>query len=210
VSAKGKRAMDILGRHTVRLATVLAIAFVASLTACTGAVTTGPTSPNVVPPKSPVAVLSPSGKESVGCDQSRPAVAIAAADWIVGPLSYPDLVGGQFPTTDASGAADSDGIRFYKVGTNLLPGHTVSVTIGDAARAYAGIKTERGQAVGYSTVTYTSCAASTPSSGPGGVWWVGGFTLVGRSSACVPLEVQVTGETNIRYVHLLIGRSSCS
>ena len=84
----------------------------------------------------------------------------------------------------------------------------MTVAIGEAALAYAGIKTERGPAVGYSSVTYTSCAASTTSSGPGGVWWVGGFTLVGRSSACVPLEVQVQGEPDIRHVHLLIGKSS--
>ena len=202
--------MHSLDRRAVRLTSVLAVAFVASLTACTGTTTTGPANPNAVPPQSPAAVASPSGSASVGCNESRPAIAVAAADWILGPLSYPDLAGGQFPLAEASGAADSDGIRFYKVGTNLLPDHNVTVSIGEAARVYAGIKTERGPAVGYSSVTYTSCPSSSPSIGPGGVWWVGGFTLVGRSSACVPLEVQVSGEADVRHVHLLIGKSSCT
>ena len=133
-------------------------------------------------------------------ERERRVRSIAPADCYItgrldcGAAQLPRLGGRPVPPADANGAADYDGIRFYKVGTNLLPGHTVTVTIGDAARAYAGIMTERGPAVGYSTVTYTSCTASTPSSGPGGVWWVGGFTLVGRSSDCVPLEVQVTGE----------------
>jgi hypothetical protein len=71
VSTKGKKAMAILDSYPAWVPTVLAIAFIASLTARTSAV--------------------------------------AAADWIVGPLSYPDLVGGQFPPADAGDTADSSG-----------------------------------------------------------------------------------------------------
>lgn len=203
--------MHSLDKRSVRQKSVLAVVVVVCLSSCTEAVTTGPASPNGVPPKSPATVVSPSRSASVGCGDSRPEkFVVTSGDWILGPLSYPGYTNGRVPPPDVSNAVQTDGSYFFKIGTHLLPDHTVTVTIGDAARSYAGIKTERGPAVGYSTVTYTSCAASTPSSGPGGVWWVGGFTLVGRSSACVPLEVQVTGEADIRHVHLLIGRSSCT
>lgn len=202
--------MHILDTRAVWLKSVLVVILVASLPACTEAVTTGPASPKAVPSKPPTAVVSPSGSASVGCDESRPATAIAARDWILGPLSFPGYTDGRVPAPDARNAVDTDGVRFFKIGTHLLPDHSVTVTIGEAARSYAGIRTERGPDVGYSSVTYTSCGASSPSIGPGGVWWVGGFTLVGRSTACVPLDVQVKGEAAIRHVQLLIGESTCN
>ncbi len=195
--------MHILVKRSVWLTSMLAVVLMVSLSSCIRAVTTGPASPTTVVP--------PRGSSSVGCGDSRPEKSVVTAgDWILGPLSYPGYADGRVPPPDARDAVDTDGIRFFKIGTRLIPDHAVTVTIGEEAQTYAGIKTERGPAVGYSSVTYTSCDASTPSSGPGGVWWVGGFTLVGRSSACVPLDVQVQGERDIRHVHLLIGNSSCT
>jgi hypothetical protein len=83
------------------------------------------------------------------------------------------------------------------------------VTVGESAQSYAGIKTEQGPAEGFSSVTYTSCSAGSVASNILGMWWVAGFTLVGRSAACVPLEIQIDAEPDIRHVTLSLGEVTC-
>jgi len=98
-----------------------------------------------------------------------------------------------------------DGQTFYKVGVQLEAGAEATASIGEAARDYAGIIVENGRGGGYSRITYRSCA-TLPSDTVN--WWVGGFVLHGRDSACVPLEVSVSGES-ARRVDLALPVGAC-
>lgn len=127
-------------------------------------------------------------------------------DLVIGPLDYPGIrdgysVAGPLPEPDAHG------IRFYKIGAQLPAGKTVTVTIDSAARGFAGILTETGRSAGYSSVTYTSCAAANQK---GMVFWVGGFVLAGRRTACVPLDVRVAGETAVRTARIALPAGACN
>lgn len=154
------------------------------------------------------ASVSPSGSTTVGCDLARPVGTDTPPpgpeDLVIGPLVYPGLGNGY--KVDVPPDADADGVTYFKVGTRLPAESTVTVSIDAAARSFAGILTEQGPSVGYSSVTYEGCSANID---PGRVFWVGGFTLVGRQSACIPLAVQVKGEHSARHAMLSIGDGSC-
>jgi hypothetical protein len=102
--------------------------------------------------------------------------------------------------------ADADGIRFFKIGTEVAAGKTVTVSVSESARAYAGIGTETGPSYGYSSVTYESCPLSADSAP---VWWVGGFTLKDRTKGCIPLDIRVHGESELHHVTLAIETDDC-
>lgn len=162
-----------------------------------------------VPTRSASAAVSPSGSVSVGCDLARPIAsdtpALGANDLIIGPLVYRGLANG-FNFGNPPGP-DAYGVTFFKWGPELPADSTVTVSVNKSARSYAGIKTEQGPSIGYSSVTYDGCSSQVQ---PGRVFWVGGFTLVGRQSACVPLDVQVKGENKARHLMLSIEAGSCN
>lgn len=150
--------------------------------------------------------LLPRGHAVAGCDQSRPAdrSTVAPDDLVLGPLVYPGLLEGY--QVDAPPAADRYGLRFFKVGPQLPPASSVTVSIASGALDYVGIVTEGGRSGGYRSVTYTSCAKD---AGHGYVFWVGGFQLVGRERACVPLVVRVPGEREPRRLAVAIPVGAC-
>ncbi|MEO5316309.1 hypothetical protein PV772_19690 [Pseudarthrobacter sp. CC12] len=162
--------------------------------------------------------LSPSSKGafhpdeigSVGCEAARPASTTAPApnpanDLIIGPLVYPGLADGY--NHGSVPYIDADGIAHFKQGTELPADTRVTVSIGASARTWAGILTEAGPASGYSSVTYQGCSSAAQ---PGRVFWVGGFTLGGKTTACVPLEVLVAGENQPHHVMLSLEAGTCS
>lgn len=140
-----------------------------------------------------------------GCDQAR---SISDAfpvptDVVVGPLSYSGLkASGADPIREPN---SDNGGYFYKTGAQLRSGVSVTVTIADEAADYAAIVTESGPAEGSRSVTYQSC--TTPSTG--GFWWVGGFLLRNRNSACLPIDVTTPGDPNVRRVVIALGAGNC-
>jgi hypothetical protein len=154
--------------------------------------------PSVVVP------VAPHGSATVGCELSRPVNGgVQDEDLLIGPLDIPTSKDGYAVTNFPQPV---DGVSFFKVGMELPADASVTLSIGEEARAYAGIITEKGQDEGYSSVSYRACSATEQD---GMVFWVGGFTLVGRASACVPLEVQVKGETAIRHTDFAIPVGAC-
>lgn len=195
-------------RQLTGLAIVVALLVVVSLSACDKVPITKPTSANPSSEESQHAVRFPAGSASVGCDEARPLEESATdQDMVLGPLSYGGLSDGRLFKDGV--LPDAEGVRFFKIGPQLLLGHSATVTIGESAQSYAGIKTESGPAEGFSSVTYTSCSADTAASNTLGMWWVAGFTLVDRSAACVPLEIQIDGENDIRHVAVSLGEVTC-
>ncbi len=112
-------------------------------------------------------------------------------DLVAGPLRYQGLAGGYDLYQGLPATVDSDGIAYYKIGVELEPESEATVAIGGSAREYASILVENGRPEGYAEVTYRSCSDTAPDTV---TWWVGGFLLRGRDSACVPLEITVAGE----------------
>lgn len=181
-----------------------AVLTVAALTGC------GPTDRSEQAPDrtSTVTVASGSkGETTVGCDAARQQAAEAAKnDLTFGPLSYPGLARG-YPTIDGKPAdVGPDGLAYYKIGTYLDAGAEATVSVDAEARDYAGIRTEGGRVGGYSQVTYQSCTklpADTVN------WWVGGFLLRDRDSACMPLDVTIPGE-KVEHVDLAFPVGACN
>lgn len=179
----------------------------ATLTACTSP------AQNADSGASELAVLAPSGAITVGCDQARAVktgrTAPDADDLVIGPLVYQGAVlayqGTDLPGTPPS--PDAQGITYFKTGAELPPGTTVTVSIGATARSFAGIVSENGPTAGYSSVTYRGCPAQKQH---GRVWWTGGFSLVGHTSACLPLEVRVEGVNGIRKISVSLGVDPCA
>jgi len=149
---------------------------------------------------------APEGEATVGCDSARQRVAEPASDDLTfGPLSYPGLAHG-YPTIDGKPAGvEPDGLAYYKIGAQLSADAEATVSIGADARDYVGILTEGGRDGGYSLVTYQSCAAFPADTVN---WWVGGFLLHGRDSACVPLDITIPGE-KIEHVNLAMPVDAC-
>jgi hypothetical protein len=196
-------------RQVTRLAIVVALLMVVSLSACDREPITELSSANPSSAEPPAAVRLPAGSASVGCEEARPLEAAATdQDLVVGPLSYGGLSDGRLFSDGV--LPDAEGVRFFKIGPQLLLDHSATVTIGASAQSFAGIRTESGPAEGFSSVTYTSCSADSVASDVLGGWWVGGFTLVGRSAACVPLEIQIDGESDIRRLELSLGEVACT
>lgn len=194
-------------------ATGLAVLAVLAVTGCAQAPEAPVRSASAEP--GPVAP-SPSGSASVGCDAARPdPEPTGIADLIIGPLSYGAAAEGIRTADGRPAAPGPDGIVFYKIGTRLALGASATVAIGDPARAYAGIRTEQGSHGGYSSVSYAACAPGDPritgddAPAPVGVWWVGGFLLSGRDSACLPLEITVGDDPTVHRVDLALPAGAC-
>lgn len=125
-----------------------------------------------------------------------------------GPLSYPNAqllarpgtqrsyYGGGAPTTP-------DGSTFYKLGTFVQAGATVTVTLAESARSYARIHGPRNSPQSNS-VTFEACHDGAATA------WVGGFDLMRRASACVPLDVRVKGEKQMRRMTISFFSGGCA
>ena len=164
---------------------------------------------------SPIAP-TPTGHASVGCDAARPdAETPGSADLIVGPLSYGAAAEGIRTADGRPATPGPDGVAFTKIGARLSFGTSATFSIGDSARAYAGIRTEAGSDGGYSSVSYAACASGDPRITvddppvPTGVWWVGGFLLSGLDSACLPLEITIDGDPTVHRVDLALPAGAC-
>jgi hypothetical protein len=131
-------------------------------------------------------------------------------DITVGPLSLP----GHGRLADPAGPNHNSGpyqtsagvVDFYKEGFHVVPGNTVTVTIGAAARAYARLVTEEfGVDPGAVSITYVATGLPTDA-----CWYVGGFNLLGgRTTGCVPLDVAVKGETAVRHIVVSLKAGQC-
>lgn len=178
----------------------------AALTACTSP------AQNTDSATSTLASLAPSGAITVGCGQARAVetdrTAIDADDLVIGPLVYQGAVlayqGTDLPGTPPS--PDADGLTYFKTGAEVPPETIVTVSVGATARSSTGIVRGNGPAAGYSSVTYRACPAKKQH---GRVWWAGGFSLVGKTSACLPSEVRVEGESDIRKVSVSLVVDPC-
>jgi len=202
-------------KHEIRLQAVMigsALGLGLLLAGCDGAPigSTPGVSPRTTTPATRATVaFHPGDSIAVGCDAARSTSPTApqpnpAEDLIIGPLVYPGLGNGY--NRGSKPYVDGDGIAFFKEGTELPPDTAVTVSIADPARTWAGILIESGTAAGYSSVTYQGCSSK---SHPGRVFWVGGFTLGGKTSACVPLEVLVAGESQPHHVMLSLEAGKC-
>ena len=121
---------------------------------------------------------------------------------MVGSLSYAGLLGAashpvQDPVLDGGG-------YLYKSGAQLPPRISATVTIAESAAGYATVITESSPVKGSRSVTYSGCPARQ------GVWWVGGFALWGRSSACVPIAVTTSEHPTPRRTVVSLGRGACA
>ncbi|QPZ37461.1 hypothetical protein [Paramicrobacterium chengjingii] len=193
-----------------RISWLVPLAALFALSACSapssGSDSTG------APDSSEAASPSPSGSVTIGCDLARPDDPgdsdPGPDDLIVGPLVYLGAVLA-YQGTDLPGTApvpDDNGVTYFKTGADLPPDKTVTVSVGDAARSYAGIVIAGGPSAGYSSVTYVSCPTQQQ---PSRMWWAGGFALIGRQSACVPLDVHVKGESEPRHLQLSLAVDPC-
>jgi hypothetical protein len=151
-------------------------------------------------------MATPAGQAAVDCKAARPAdpKSISGADLVVGPLRFPGLIHG-FDSTRS--VPDSNGVTFYKVGVQLPAATTATVTIGGPARSHVGIRTESGPPAGYTSVTYSSCSSADPSAY---FWWVGGFTVIGGTETCIPLDVRVKGEDSVRKITIPMNSTGCA
>lgn len=124
-------------------------------------------------------------------------------DAVIGPLSYAGLRAFRASPVDE---ANWNGGYYYKSGAQLRPGVSVTVSIEGPAAAYTRIVTESGPTDGARSVTYQSCDRSAAM----GSWWVGGFVLYGRHSACVPLLVSDPAGPAAHRAVVALGASDCS
>lgn len=162
--------------------------------------------PTPAPPPSRSVAASPSGSATVDCAASRRVAEDApppstASDLIVGPLDYPGLANGYL--YESVPQVDHDGMRYFKIGTHLAPRATATVSVGPSATQWAGILTESGPPTGYSSVRYESYPGTTY------VWWVGGFTLKDRTTACLPLKIVVNDDGEEHDIVIPIGEVDC-
>ncbi|HET8780135.1 MAG TPA: hypothetical protein VFM66_08690 [Agromyces sp.] len=185
---------------------LLAAGLLILLAGCTGAEPSGAAAQPSDAAASSTPAAGPHGHTTVGCAESRPLEngdSPASDDLVFGPLRYPGLAHGYpGPTIPPQ----EDGVLFAKIGTELMPDATVTVSVASVARSWAGIRTEGEPSAGYSSVTYVSCATS---QSPDGVWWVGGFTLSDRTSGCVPVEIRIGAEESIQRAVIAFWVESC-
>ncbi len=165
-----------------------------------------PSQPREETPTSTV-TPSPEGIGTADCAAARQAQAEPSSsdDLIFGPLRYAGLAPGYRTVDGRPNDPGPDGLTFYKIGAEMSAGAEATVGIGESARGYAGIVVENGRDGGYSQVTYRSCADLPPDTMN---WWVGGFVLRGRDSACVPLDIAVPGE-RVAHFDLAIPVGAC-
>lgn len=120
-----------------------------------------------------------------------------------GPLVYPSIkqlgsaaglsnfYGGSKPGPDKPG-----GSTFFKMGTLVKAGETVTVTVARSARSYLKLRQVQGDEM---SVVFQACPGSSYTG------WVGGFDITGPTPACVALDVQVTGEPKLRHLAIPFG-----
>jgi len=136
-------------------------------------------------------------------------LAASSADATAGPLVFPEVKlvasaaglsnfygGGQVP--DGPG-----GSKFYKMGTFVKAGATVTVTVARSARSY--LKLQQGSLYhqGEMSVVFQACPGSRYTA------WAGGFDIKGPVPACVALDVQVAGEPTLRHLAIPFGAAGC-
>jgi hypothetical protein len=111
-------------------------------------------------------------------------------DVVVGSISWPELK--TWATADPNGFRTARSASDYKIGAQVSAGATVTVSVAQEARAYAGL--DYGQGWGYSpttAVTFHSCATAETA-------FIGGFHVEGRR--CVPFDVSEDHKPSIRVV----------
>lgn len=105
--------------------------------------------------------------------------------------------GGQVPE-------ESDGSKFYKMGTVVKGGATATVTVAPSAKSY--LKLQQGPTPhpgGKMSIIFQACP------GKSYTGWVGGFDIKGPMPVCVALDVQVAGEQTVRHLSIPFGASTC-
>jgi hypothetical protein len=123
-----------------------------------------------------------------------------AGDLAIGPLF---ILNGKLQAAAGSGDHGS----YPKIPFAVVPGSTVTVTIGAQARGQVGIDNPYAANQGIGLVAaarYHSC------SGPMG-FFAQGFTFThGQARGCVPLDVKIDHEPLLRHVTLSLGAGSCA
>jgi hypothetical protein len=128
-------------------------------------------------------------------------VAAPAADVTVGPLTWKGLRDMATGDQTVYGTHNSDGWH-YRIGPVLLPGSTVTLTIGAQQRARAGLE----YGGGYGTtptpaVTFHSCPGAATT-------FPGGFFITGDGRACVPVDIRI-GDGRARRVLISFFDGDC-
>jgi hypothetical protein len=91
----------------------------------------------------------------------------------------------------------------YKIPFVVLPGSTVTVTIGASARGQVVINNPYSPVGGVAAATYHSCSRKTG-------FFAQGFAFThGQSRGCVPLEVRIDHQPQVRHVTLSLFAGSC-
>jgi hypothetical protein len=119
-------------------------------------------------------------------------------DLAVGPLIIPN--GKRLAAADPASSGEHGS---YKVPFIVTMGSTVTVTIAAPARGHVVIDNPYA-AAGVTAATYRSC------SGQAGFFAQGFAFIDGRIRGCVPLEVRVGGEPQVRRVTLSLFAGSCA
>ena len=119
-------------------------------------------------------------------------------DLAVGPLIIPN--GKRLAAADPASSGEHGS---YKVPFIVTMGSTVTVTIAAPARGHVVIDNPYA-AAGVTAATYHSC------SGQAGFFAQGFAFIDGRIRGCVPLEVRVGGEPQVRRVTLSLFAGSCA
>lgn len=194
-----------------RLGMVLLTTLLITLAGCASPEPATIMSPSAGPTSSPSPTVdaAPGSETTVNCAMSRPledSFPVRSDDLALGPLVYRGLRHG-YPGNPPRPAHAQEGIIFAKFGTELSPDATVTVSVAPEARSWASIVTEAGPPAGYFSVTYKSCTSAQNSTG---VWWVGGFALRNQTSGCLPLNVQVDGESSVRHAVISFWDEGCA
>jgi len=94
--------------------------------------------------------------------------------------------------------------RFVKFGVVVRPGATVTVTIGASARGHVVIvKAVNGSDLAMTSATYHACSTA-------GGFYAQGFAFTHPPfRGCVPLDVSVGGEAQVRHVTLSLFAGAC-
>jgi hypothetical protein len=118
-------------------------------------------------------------------------------DLAIGPLF---ILNGKLQASAGSGDHGS----YPKVPFAVVPGSTVTVTIGAQARGQVGIDNPYAYGGPVAAATYYSCP------GPMG-FFAQGFTFTsGQARGCVPLDVRIGHQPLVRHVTISLGAGSCA
>jgi hypothetical protein len=121
-------------------------------------------------------------------------------DLAIGPLF---ILNGKLQAPAGSG----DHGRYRKVPFAVVPGSTVTVTIGAQARGHVGIDNPYAYTWGIglvAAVTYHPC------SDPTGFFAQGFAFTHGQTRGCVPLDVRIGHQPLVRHVTISLGAGSCA